>query len=90
MLKGFYKVNGFVYSLRGYDFGDNIAFYLSTSEDSAKDYIDHGITVVDEDDGTGSDMSDMVEDDSTHYSATWERKWEITRVLSATGHWEMK
>ena len=72
MLKGFYKVNGFVYSLRGYDFGDNIAFYLSTSEDSAKDYIDHGITVVDEDDGTGSDMSDMVEDDSMHYSATWD------------------
>lgn len=45
MLRGSYTKNGNIYYLRGYDFGDNIAFYLSTPLESSKRLVDAGILV---------------------------------------------
>lgn len=54
MLRGTYKVDGKIYYLRGYDFGGNIAFYLSSPIYEDKKYIDKGIfTGVDENDEEG-------------------------------------
>lgn len=47
------------YTLRGYDFGSNIALYLSCPLDQNRKYIDNGITVVEEDGVT------------TKYDANW-------------------
>ena len=61
MLRGTYKVQDYVYYLRGYDFGDNIAFYLSTSTDKARRFIDKGTYTGDE------RLEDGIE-----YPASWE------------------
>ena len=50
MLKGKYTVAGFTYNLEGYDFGDNIALYLTTPTTAGQKYIDRGIYTFNEDD----------------------------------------
>lgn len=61
MLKGTYKINNYTYFLEGYDFGLNIAFYLSTALNSARKYVDNGILIPD------PEMGDL------EYPASWDR-----------------
>ena len=43
MLKGFYNYGDYTYALRGYDFGTNIAMYLTAVDMKSKKALDHGI-----------------------------------------------
>lgn len=61
MLKGIYKKNNYTYQLEGYDFGTNIAFFLSTTMKEAKDFIDAGIRIPSDD-----------ESDDIVYPASWD------------------
>lgn len=76
MLRGKYKINGYTYYLKGYDFGDNVALFLSTPDDKAKAYVDAGIDVVvesSEEALSGDDDGDaFVMDTNFHYDANWD------------------
>lgn len=62
MLKGYYKLNDNIYYLSGYDFGDNIAFYMTTPVYDGVKLVDYGITIP----------GDTEEDDIV-YPPTWDK-----------------
>lgn len=68
MLRGLYSVSGRTYSLRGYDFGDNIALLMSCSDED-RNFVDHGI-LVEESEGVSSGEIG-ISDSSTRYVADW-------------------
>ncbi len=74
MLKGLYKdkKQGYTYYLKGYDFGDNIAFYLSTAESEAKKFIDRGIYIPGDAPNPSDDSGDLFESEGFCYDASWE------------------
>ena len=62
MLRGTYKKQGHIYYLKGYDFGDNIAFYLTAPLEESKKLVDAGMLIEGE-----------TPDESYVYPAKWDQ-----------------